>query len=126
MDGTLKPPPVLTWFKIYCGFMVALYVMTALLFAAGLFINPAELEKGTEGPPVWLFYVIIAVAVLGCLMFAGAFASPFFLSPKPWVWTFNVVLICIGMLSCLTMPASIPLLIYWTKPEAKRYFGRPH
>jgi hypothetical protein len=35
-----------------------------------------------------------------------------------------MVLICIGMNSCCLLPASIPLLIFWIKPETKTYFGR--
>ncbi len=46
------------------------------------------------------------------------------LKPRPWVWIFDLVLICIGMTSPCCMPASIPLLIFWIKPETRAYFGR--
>jgi hypothetical protein len=34
-----------------------------------------------------------------------------------------MVLIALGMLSCYCWPLSIPLLIAWSKPEIKAYFG---
>jgi hypothetical protein len=35
---------------------------------------------------------------------------------------YDLVLICIGMTSCCILPAAIPLLIFWLKPEAKNWF----
>ncbi len=119
------PPSVLKWFKVYCGFLVLIYIFTTLVAVAGFFIPPEELNRGSsEGPPTWLFYLIVALMLLASLIFAGLFSAPFFLKPKPWVWVLDLVLICIGFLSCATIPAAIPLLIYWMKPETKAYFGR--
>jgi len=47
-----------------------------------------------------------------------------FLRPKPWVWIYDLVIICMGMTSACFLPAAIPLLIYWLKPEVKAHFGR--
>lgn len=49
---------------------------------------------------------------------------PLVLGPWPWLWTYDLVIICLGMTSTCILPASIPLLIFWLKPETKRYFGK--
>lgn len=56
--------------------------------------------------------------------FALAHALPFVLPRKSWVWVYNLVLICGGMTSCCCLPASIPLLVYWIKPDVKLWFNR--
>jgi hypothetical protein len=38
------------------------------------------------------------------------------------VWIYGIVLIALGMTSACFVPACIPLLIYWLKPDAKSYF----
>jgi hypothetical protein len=40
------------------------------------------------------------------------------------VWVYDIVLICLGMTSVCCMPVTIPLLIFWIKPDAKAWFGR--
>ncbi len=51
-------------------------------------------------------------------------ALPFIFPRKPWVWIYNIVIIAIGLTSCCCIPACVPLLIYWLKPETKVWFGR--
>lgn len=57
------------------------------------------------------------------ILLAIPFAIGAFLPQKPWAWVFGLVLICIGLTSVCCMPATIPLLIHWIKPETKFYFG---
>ena len=57
--------------------------------------------------------------------FAIAFGLGIFWDEKPWHWVYGIVLICISLTSCCCFPVSIPLLIYWLKPETKSYFN-PH
>src|SRR5262245_57766285 len=98
-------PSVLKWFKVYCGFMVGLYILCILMGAAAFLIGPEELNYGRPGgEPVEVFYVMATVMLLLGLIFSALFAAPFFLDPKPGVWIFDTVLICIGFLSCLTLP----------------------
>jgi drug/metabolite transporter (DMT)-like permease len=52
------------------------------------------------------------------------FAIGPFLPRKPGAWVFGLVLICLGLTSVCCLPATIPLLIHWIKPETKNYFGR--
>ena len=53
----------------------------------------------------------------------GAFAAPLFMPREKWVWIFDLVLICFGFTTCCLIPACIPLLIFWLKPEAKAWFN---
>jgi hypothetical protein len=52
------------------------------------------------------------------------FAIAPFLPKKPWVWIYGIVLIGLGMTSVCCLPATIPLLIFWIKPETQQFFGR--
>jgi F0F1-type ATP synthase assembly protein I len=63
----------------------------------------------------------IILGLSSVLLVAAAFT--FFLKPKPWVWTYDLVLICFGLSSYL-LPVCVPLLIFWIKPETKKHFGR--
>ena len=114
-----EAPKVLAWFKVYSALLAAVYLAFAgasLIFYLG---DPVQLDTTKEGA----IFVGLILLVMG-LGLTAAFALPFFLKPRPWVWVYNLVLICIGLTSPCCMPASIPLLIYWLKPEAKAYFGR--
>jgi len=54
----------------------------------------------------------------------GACLLPLFVQPRPWLWTYDLVIICMGLTSACLLPACIPLLISWMKPETKSYFGK--
>jgi hypothetical protein len=116
-----ETPKVLAWFKVYSALLAAVYfafVGASLIF---FLMDPSELDTTKTGA------LLMGLMLLGIgLVFTAAFVLPFFLKPKPWVWIYNLVLICIGLTSPCCMPASIPLLIYWLKPEVKAYFGRQH
>jgi len=118
-------PSVVFWYRVYCGFMAALYALVMLggvawvVFGAGI----AGSEKDEMPQAVLLAYAAFLV-VLG-LSLTAAFGAPFFLAPRPWVWIYGIVLIAIGLTSCCLWPATIPMLVYWLKPETRAYFGRP-
>ena len=81
----------------------------------------AEADRSGDGRVVALIYGVTLTAI-GFVLFAAFAAAPF-LPRKPWVWIYHLVLICIG-LSGITFVASLPLLIFWLRPEAKAWFGR--
>jgi hypothetical protein len=115
MPGT---PKVLPWFKAYAALFALLYFVcsaASLLF----FFNPSwfEMERSEA-------LIMGALLLVSCLPPCVAFVLSLLLQPKPWVWIYDPVLICIGLTSPCCMPASMPLLINWLKPEAKAYFGR--
>jgi len=117
-------PRVVFWFRVYCGFMTAVYALLGLA-SIGLIVFSAEIAASDkdEMPRAFVLAYAIFLVVLG-LALAAAFAAPFFLAPKPWVWIYDLVLIAVGLTSCACWPITIPLLIHWIKPETKEYFGR--
>lgn len=114
----LDTPKVLPWFKVYAALFALLYfvcVAGSLVFL----VNPSWLDM-ERGEGLIMGGLMIAI----CLPLGIAFVLSFVFEPKPWVWIYDLVLICIGLTSPCCMPASIPLLIYWLKPEVRAYFGR--
>lgn len=114
-----QPPKVVFWFRIYAGALTALYVLC--MIASVVFFFLATRMHGEERTAFLvnavLFFVIGLPLAIGC-------ALPFFLPRKPWVWVYDLVIICLGMGSCCILPASVALLIYWINPEAKAWFNR--
>jgi predicted Co/Zn/Cd cation transporter (cation efflux family) len=87
----------------------------ALAFAPQL---ADELEE--ELLPVQMqFGIMLVVSVPLFILFAVAPLLP----KKKWAWIYGFVPICIGLTSCCSLPFSIPLLIFWLKPETKAFFG---
>jgi hypothetical protein len=113
-------PPVVTWYKVYAGLMAAMYLLL-LVGGASFPLWAPEAEMGADDPPPW----VLALAA-GCisLPFAAAYVAAFVVPVKPWAWIYHLVLICFGLTSACCMLASIPLLIFWLRPETKAYFGR--
>jgi len=114
-----NPPGVILWFKVYALCMAGLYVLCAGLSIMLLFIDPAEVEMDPVEARITGTFVL--VMSLGLIV---VFLIPLFSQPRPWLWIYNLVLICLGLTSCCLWPATIPLLINWLKPEAKACFGR--
>ena len=108
-------PLIIFWYKIFCGAMAFVYL---LLFLGGIFL----INGGAHDEETFINGIIF------CLL-----GPPFFITfglgliwdEKPWHWIYGLVLICISLSSCCCFPVSIPLLIYWLKPETKSYFN-PH
>jgi hypothetical protein len=96
-----------------------LYLATAAFSLFFFLADPADTEMSTVVARITGALLL----VLGLGLF-GACLLPLILRPRPWLWTYDLVVICLGMTSACILPASIPLLIFWLKPEAKRYFGK--
>ena len=118
VSGAPRPAAV-TWFLVYCGVLCALYLVLVACGVLVLAMGPAKLDM----KPVEATVTGVLLTVLGGAFLAVS-AAPFFLPARPWVWIYDLVVICIGMTSACFLPASIPLLIFWMKPEVKAYFGR--
>ena len=89
------------------------------MVVAGASLEGMEELQGDASPIV----IGVIYAIMG-LVFAIVFAVGLFLPRKPWGWIMGIVLIALGMTSVCCLPATIPLLIFWLKPDAKAYFGR--
>ena len=137
------PPQVILWFRIYWG----LHALAVLGFAA-LFVFSLVAGDGSafaegfregvrdgldnNGPPERA-----DDATLGMWIGVGitvAFTIPMiiavFLPRRPWAWTYGIVMLWLGILislggCCLMIAATIPLIIYWSKPECKAWFKNP-
>jgi hypothetical protein len=123
MDPT---PGVVKWFRVYCGALALVYLAViaggiAFLVFGAFGSHP---QKSEEVPRVVLVAYAFFLMLLGAV-FAAAFGAGVFLRPKPWVWVYAIVLITVGFTSPCCLPFSVPLLIFWLKPECKAYFGRP-
>ncbi len=68
--------------------------------------------------------VIGAFLLMLSLVLLVACFLPFVLKPRPWLWIYHLVIICLGLTSPCFMPFSIPLLVFWIKPETKAFYGK--
>lgn len=113
-------PAVWTWYVVYIVAMAVMYVLVAVFGLVLVVINPATLEM----EPMEANIQGIVCLLMGAFLFVPYAVAPF-LPKQPWAWIYGMVLICIGMTSCCCLPACIPLLLSWIKPECKLFFGRP-
>ena len=123
----MQPPKVVGWYRVYAGAMTFLYL---LLIGLGLFLllSPNALIDPDAGmlsnrPADETEALILGAVYSGLgLVLAATYAVSFFLPRRRGSWIYGIVLIAIGMTSCLCLPATIPLLIHWLKPECRDWF----
>ena len=113
-----ETPSVYKWFVAYCVFMALGYLTAAAMGIVFLFIEPDADMSAAEARILGVVCLIV-----GLVFFIPYAAAPF-LPRQSWVWVFGLVLICIGLGSACCLPACIPLLIFWLKPEMKAFYGR--
>jgi hypothetical protein len=109
-------PKVVFWFRVYAAFMAAIYGLVAV---AGIVLM--ALSPSLDDP---VLMILAPVYIVLGLVFGLAYALAFAFKPSPLSWVYDIVLICIGFGGCPTVAAAIPLLIFWIRPETRRYFGR--
>jgi nitrate/nitrite transporter NarK len=117
-----KTPGVIIWYRVYLVLINLLFLFVAGLGAAVTFGWIPVTADDLDGMPPELMggiYLVLGVAMM------IPFVVALFLPRKPWVWVYHMVMICIGMTGC-TIVASVPLLIFWLKPDVKGYFGKPY
>ena len=114
-----RTPTVWYWYVVYCLFMAMLYGALVVGGVVVMVMAPsAEIGAGEA--------IIMAVLLGGVgLVFLVPYAAAPLLPKRPWTWILGIVLIGLGLTSCLTMPACIPLLLFWFKPENQAFFGKP-
>ena len=108
------------WYRMYCGFMSLLYIFVAMMGVVLVVIS--SINPGMEDAEVNMITGVI-YAVLGVILML-VFAAGIFLPKKSYHWIYGIVLIALGMTSCCTWPATIPLLIFWLKTETQAFLGR--
>lgn len=107
------------WYRVYCTVMLVIYLLTIGLGVLVMILPP---DSSAQSPQENLIIGTV-YAALG-VIFAIIYGIALFLPRKPYNWIVGIVLIAIGMTSCCFVPACIPLIIFWLKPETKAYFGR--
>jgi hypothetical protein len=115
---SVETPSAYKWYIVYCVLMALLYLATAAMGIAFLFIEP---DRNTSEAEAKIMGFTLLVLGLACF---GVYAAAPFLPRKSWVWVFGLVLICLGLTSLCLLPVCIPLLLAWLKPEMKIFFGR--
>lgn len=118
--ASLNPavPPVYKWFIAYCIFMALLYLGTALMGIVFIAAEPDAEMGEAEAKIMGSVFLVMGI------VFGAGYAFGPFLPRQSWGWVFGLVLICIGLTSACCLPACIPMLIFWVKPEMKAFFGR--
>jgi hypothetical protein len=117
--GSPQKPPAVKWYVVYSVLMAIMYLLCAIGGAVLLSVDLSSLHLTKDVSEVKI--QAIALLVVGFPLMLAFGVAPF-LPRKPWNWIVGIALIGIGMTSCCCLPACIPLLIYWLKPETKAYF----
>ena len=115
-------PGVWKWYVLYC---VAMAIVYLLCLAFGIFLATNADMLAAEDPSIDAVAIQIQgvlFTVLGGLLFFVFAAGPFVPRSKAG-WIYGFVPICIGLTSLCCLPASLPLLLAWLKPEVKNYFN---
>ena len=108
------------WYRIYLAVFMGVAFMGAAL--GGILIFSAQegsmsSQEAQETLFTGVFYLIFG------LLFGVIYLIGLLLPRRPWNWVVGIVFIALGLLGCCMLP-SIPLLIFWIKPETRAYFER--
>ena len=115
-----RTPEGVTYFRIYAGLMsvssAGLAIMGLVMMASPLFASRMKPGEDITAFGAGLFY-----GIMGMIFFIP-WVLALFGPRRPWVHTVGLVMVGLSMLSCC-VPLAIPVLITWTKPETKRWYG---
>jgi hypothetical protein len=109
---------VFFWFRVYCSAAAAYFALVAVY--AGYPLTAYSTWDKQFQP---LYPLIVAAAVVYGA-FAVVHAGAAVLPGNRYSWGFGIAVIIFGVTTCLFLPACIPLLIYWLKPETKAFLAR--
>ena len=115
-------PGVVTWFIVYAILMALIYLLLAGFGVTVFVVGPEQFADEKTSADEWTVLATIFIIIGGVL--AILFGMAPFLPRRPGVWVYDVVLIALGLTSACLWPMTIPLLIFWIKPENKLWFGR--
>ncbi len=113
-------PQVKTWQLVYVVLMAILYLLFAFV---GIFLwvsadSLAAIPNADPNGPDAMEMQLIGIIYT----FAGFGASVVFVVGLFWRrgmggWIYTLILIVLGLTSCCTWPATIPLIIFWIKDK---------
>lgn len=114
-------PAVVKWYRIFAyAIVLSTVALTLWLFIAGLPALENDAWLQTLGNFAWL---PIGLMLLSIGFFISLYVMTLIKRPSPFTYKITGGLLTFTTLSCVAAPFSIPLLIYWLKPENKRYYG---
>ncbi len=122
-EGDPAPGGVLAY-KIYCGILGGIFLLCLIGAVIGMIMHEEMSGDDTEN------LIVMSVLAGMSLVATVLHLIPFALPRQPYAWTYGCVIIVVGLiggiLSCiLCIAASIPVLIFFLKPEAKAWFHPP-
>ncbi|HLM58716.1 MAG TPA: hypothetical protein VK422_21610 [Pyrinomonadaceae bacterium] len=120
LDPNPQPPrpAVWAWYVAFCAAMAIMWLMLVILGLNFIVAGPSDPEMSPgEARVMGLIFI-----VLGAALMAPYAAAPF-LPRRKWAWVVGVVLIALSMTGTCCIPAAVPLLIFWVKPETKAFFN---
>ena len=107
------------WYRVYCAVTAGFYVLL-VIFGLIIALDPSiQYSRDQEEAMVVGFAYVISGGVFGL-----GYLIALLLPRKPYNWIVGIVVIAFGMTICCFLPAMIPLLIFWLKPETKAHLGR--
>ena len=118
-----RPPEAVYYFRIYAALMILVLLMG---FGFGLYLMLQPLMHGSMGTSSataeWIWGLVLTVF---CFAIIVPHAIAIFAGRARWNYTLCLILVGINILwsNCTCALVTIPLLIYWMKPETKRWFG---
>ena len=115
-------PTALSWYRAYLGAMTAIYLACVVGGVLLLRFREEIADWPPKDEPWTILGYGVVLLVVGAVCLAACVAG-FFLPRRPWAWIAHLVLISIGLTSCCTIPASVPLLVAWLKPDVRAWFG---
>ena len=111
-------PAVWTWYVAFCAAMAVMWLGLVILGLNFILSGPPNQEMSPGDARV----MGIIFIVLGAALMAPYVAAPF-LPRRKWAWVLGIVLIVLSMTGTCCLPAAVPLLIFWVKPETKAFFN---
>lgn len=116
-SAPVSRPQVVLWYKFYLAFLAFLFLVC--IGVGALFFTDVVSAEDLDGMPPQLMGGLYLGAgiifLIPCLV-------GFFLPRSKGTWVFHMVMICIGLTGC-TIVFSVPLLIFWLKPEVKDWYS---
>ena len=117
----ISKPGVIFWYRIYCSFSGVFAGLLVLLFLVLRSLPDMEQNMSpSDFDEFQITSLLMVVIGIPCAIF---YFSCSFMTYKGWHWVLGLISIGLGMTGCC-LPACIPLLIFWVKPETKRWLNR--
>lgn len=106
-------PQVLLFFRIYSGLVSFSGLVIALYCVYHLVQNRKEFSEATA------WFLFSGMGTLGFFSHLLGVLAP----RRPWMHVVGIIILGLGLVSsCFGWIVNLPLLLYWLRPEVKRWF----